>query len=128
MTTKVTVPCHKCVLIAMCRNKLFDELIKDCKLMLDSLYFDKTTSDGSRSKNFGEKISMIQDILNPESWEVQMKDDFAHIISDNTDYITSLDHVPKHVLVPRVFKLSWKVKAKGAQKLRQKINERKLSR
>jgi len=129
MTTKVTVPCHKCVLIAICRNKLFDDMIKDCKLMLDSLYFDKTTSDGARSLDFGEKAVMVQDILNPEYWSIEIKDDFAHIISDKTDYVTSISRVPSHMKtkVPKGFRFRRKSRAKGHQALQQKIRERKLS-
>jgi len=78
--TTIEVPCNNCVLIAMCRNKLFDEVIGDCKLLLDSLYFDKTTPGGSRSTLYGDKLIMIQDILNPEHWKVDVDEDkYANI-------------------------------------------------
>ena len=129
------VPCKDCVLIAICRNKLFDELINDCKLLLDALYFDKTTPGGNRSVHYGDKLNMVQDVLNPEHWEVIVdpKDKFAHVIAGdrchaslNADLLgqTSKWPLEPDVIVPKNFQLKRKVKAKAQERLIKKIRER----
>ena len=75
MPDNIKLPCVNCICVAICRHKLFDVLIKDCKLLLDTLYFDKTTVDGTRSKNYNIKLTMIQDILNPIDWNIRIDDD-----------------------------------------------------
>lgn len=85
--TDINVPCNDCVCIAICRNKLFDQMIKDCKLLLDALYFDKTTSDGARSTYYGDKLIMIQDILNPECWTVKLDDDKCPYMMHNENVL-----------------------------------------
>lgn len=125
---KIEVPCKDCVLIAICRNKLFDELIKDCKLLLDALYFDKTTEGGARSKYYGDKIDMIQDILNPDMWQVTIdpKDKFANVISGHTTIVTSMDKTPDpKVIVPKNFKLQKRIKAKSQSSLAKMIRKRR---
>ena len=83
MKDKIEVPCENCVLIAMCRYKKFERIANECKLLLDSLYFDDETKSGSRSKFFSAKITKIRDILQPEEWTL-IKDDtdrnFIHIV------------------------------------------------
>ena len=107
---EVTVPCPNCVLIAICRCKPFDDLLKDCKLARDTLYWDKTTPDGARSTNFGQKITMIRDILDALTWDVDInedKDAFSYVV-DRHEYEYEIDSATKRgdVIVPRGFKRS----------------------
>ena len=121
---EITDPCHRCVLIAICRNKLYDDLIKDCKLLLDALYFDGTTGNGARSTYYGDKVNMIQDILKPENWEIIIdpKDSGSRVIA-----LTCID-LEGHrsgVIIPKNFQLKKRVKAHSKKKLIHKIRERK---
>lgn len=86
MKKKAEIPCMNCVVMALCRNRKFERIIRECKLLSDTLYFDGTTDDGVRSKLFDLKITLIRDILNPEEWVI-IKDDtgFMHIVDRRPD-------------------------------------------
>ena len=108
---EIITPCTNCVVLAVCRLKIFDDLIRDCNLLRNSLYWDKTTADGARSKYFGEKILLAKDTLNPETWDIEMEaedineDGFSFIVGKkcHDDVIDTLDSV-NHVIVPKPFK------------------------
>ena len=97
---EIITPCTNCVVLAVCRLKIFDDLIRD-----------KTTADGARSKYFGEKILLAKDTLNPETWDIEMEaedineDGFSFIVGKkcHDDVIDTLDSV-NHVIVPKPFK------------------------
>jgi len=105
---QVRVPCMNCILIAICKHKLFDDLLKDCSLSRNSLYWDKTTPDGARSQFFGQKITMIRNILDPSMWDIDIndeKDAFSYVI-EKCEYdhvIDTMDSVD-HIIVPKGFK------------------------
>lgn len=106
--SQITVPCVRCILIAICRHKPFDDLLRDCDLVRKSLYWDKTTADGARSQYFGQKITMIRDTLGPSIWEVDINEDrdaFSYI-TEKCEYdheVDKLDSV-NHIIVPKGFK------------------------
>lgn len=89
-STTIEVPCKDCVCIAICRNKLFDAIISECRLLLDALYFDRTTTDGARSKYFGNKVIMIYNMLQPEYWKIEIDEKgFTNILINKEKDIES---------------------------------------
>ena len=80
------IPCMNCVVMVMCRNRKFERIIRECKLLSNTLYFDGTTRDGARSTLFNLKITLIRDILRPQEWVI-VKDDtgFIHVVDRRSD-------------------------------------------
>lgn len=105
---KVRVPCMNCILIAICRHKLFDNLLRDCTLVRNTLYWDKTTPDGARSEHFGQKITMIRNILDSSMWDVDINDekDAFSYITEKCEYDHEIDKMDSvdHIIVPKGFK------------------------
>lgn len=92
---QVEIPCMNCVVLAICRNRKFERIIRECRLLSNTLYFDGTTDDGSRSKLFNLKITLIRDILKPEEWVI-IKDDtgFIHVVDRRpSEYRISIDSI-----------------------------------
>jgi hypothetical protein len=135
MIIKLEVPCHNCICTSICKHKLFDELIRDCKLLVDSLYFDNTTSVGQRSTLYGDKMNMVQDILNPEYWEVLVdsRNSTVNMREGNRDskyfieYVTSADYPPNPV-VPKRYQIKKTITTKSGSELAYKIRERRRER
>lgn len=90
MSNLETIPCKQCLVLAICRNKPFDTMLKDCHHMLRLLYFINTDKPGNRAKNFNELITSMEEHLKPTSWYTEITDDgFANInikeINDETN-------------------------------------------
>lgn len=95
MKDNIEIPCKNCVLIAMCRHKKFEKMHRECKLIINTLYFDETTAGGARSKFFNTKITLIRDILKPKEWCI-IKDDtgFIHVVDRKPgEYKISVDSI-----------------------------------
>lgn len=61
-------PCEECICVAICRNKLFVDLVSKCKLVADYLYDTDTFSYAHRRDLHNERLQRIHAFLNPDDW------------------------------------------------------------
>ena len=77
---KLKCPCINCLMIPICRHREFDDLMRTCKLVLHSLYYQNTPADGSRSRDYSKKITLMIEHIKPLKWEAEIDNSgFAHI-------------------------------------------------
>jgi hypothetical protein len=77
---KVICPCIDCLMIPICRHREFDELMRTCRLVLQSLYYHNVPTDGNRSRDYSKKITLMIEYIKPLKWHATIGNDgFAHI-------------------------------------------------
>jgi len=82
MTSEIkrNIPCSNCLCIPVCREKMYNELVFDCKLILNYIAHNtKLTFLGSGSDNIKctchsdyITIKCVKDVLNTEKWELYL--------------------------------------------------------
>lgn len=56
-------PCENCVCIAICKSKLFIDLMLNCELV------DKFTADDENRQRARERVRIVHQTLQPSRWE-----------------------------------------------------------
>jgi len=70
-------PCKECICVAVCKHKRFDDLIRDCKIVGNLLYYEDT---GTRTRAFSKNVVEMKKALKAHTWNCIIEDDgFAKI-------------------------------------------------
>ena len=68
------IPCKECLLIPICRYKKFQSFVKECPLILDLLYLNRTFDSTCRRPSFNSSILKIEQVTKPTEWKTFFDD------------------------------------------------------
>jgi len=78
------LPCDNCFLLPLCRNKDYEKLLKDCKLITALLYSDYKDRNKTmaRTPMFISYIIELQDKFKPSKWNLVEHESLGYIIGE----------------------------------------------
>lgn len=76
-------PCKDCICVPICKNKTYDQLVTDCKLIFNILY-KVEVSPGNRRRLFKRHIDRIRECLTPTLWEATVQPNNGCMIITHT--------------------------------------------
>jgi hypothetical protein len=65
------IPCEECLLVPICRYKDYRELVRNCLLIFDLLYFDRLLDSTCRTSDFRNKVLGIEQTVKPTRWFIK---------------------------------------------------------
>ena len=80
-TTKSECPCEECICLPVCRHKPFDDLLADCKIVRDLLYYNDGT--GTRTRVFSKTLVGIKNTLEAYTWYCEIQDNGYAKVGDS---------------------------------------------
>ena len=66
-------PCEECITLSVCRHKRLDDLLADCKIVRDLLYYDDGTA--TRTRSFSKTLVGMRETLQPCRWYCEIEND-----------------------------------------------------
>lgn len=72
-------PCENCLLVSICRNKTYLQLVKECSLLKVYLYKKNEITLSTRKINFHEKAKITISILKAKCWCI--REDLSAIVN-----------------------------------------------
>lgn len=67
--TNIKYPCEECICIPICRHKKYTDLVRNCSILISTLYVDKKLIIGNRRSSFNRDILILEATIKPVSWE-----------------------------------------------------------